>query len=141
MYACTLTKLNIYTFISYNIRLKTKTPSKQKATSNQKKYIHKLLNRKVIQRRIHPWYSISTATPKYNSPDSSGQEQLLVILESPQDRLTQEEVGEEATSKDSKHCGKPVCQRVFAREGEGACESEGLLDIPQIKAMGRYFYN
>lgn len=53
-------------------------------------------------------------------PDGSGQEQLLVILEGPQDRLTQEEVGEEATSKDSKHCGKPVCQRVFAREGEGA---------------------
>ena len=52
------------------------------------------------------------------SPDYCREQELVVILERGEDRLTEEEVGEDAPSEDDEHGGHPEGQRVLPGEGQ-----------------------
>ena len=55
-----------------------------------------------------------------SSPDHSGEEELVVVLERGEDGLPQQQVGQDAAGEDDKHGGSPQGQGVFSGEGEGA---------------------
>ena len=52
------------------------------------------------------------------SPDYCREQELVVILKRGEDRLTEEEVGEDAPSEDDEHGGHPEGQRVLPGEGK-----------------------
>ena len=63
-------------------------------------------------------------------PDDGGEEELVVVLERRQDRLPQEEVGEDPASEDDQHGGDPERQGVLPGEGE---RSSGQV-VPHCQA-------
>lgn len=53
----------------------------------------------------------------------------MIVLDSTEDGFTEEEVSDEATSKNSDHARQPVGQGMFPGEGKSACKSaESRLD-------------
>ena len=61
----------------------------------------------------HCQMNVISCQARPDSPDYGGQEELVVVLQGGEDRLPQQEVGEDPPGEDDQHGGDPECEGMF----------------------------